>query len=268
MAKEFKSNRRQALKNKAFDGGKASPSRYVALPKATTAELSALEDIEASIAFDTTLSEVVINDGSGFSVLAPAASGADTDLSNLTAPTLIDVDLRAATTGTRDIGTSAVKFKDAYFSGSVTASSVSNASGVAIDLTNRTLKGPSNVTAIDFSDPNTGVSLNSKKLVDVANPTLAQDAATMDYVDTAITTAVSKIIGIGGGPSVGGAATEVLTFTGLLATDLIMSVSQTNPGSNNLPLLGFSTQVNNALTCIWSADPGPNAVVVLIVYRP
>lgn len=67
--------------------------------------------------------------------------------------------------------------------------------------------------------------------------------------------------------SAGGAATEVMTLTGIAATDTIMSVSQSVKGANSLPLLGFNTLATNALTAVWSADPGANAVIVVTVLR-
>lgn len=65
----------------------------------------------------------------------------------------------------------------------------------------------------------------------------------------------------------GGAATEAMTLTGLLATDTILSVVQKTKGANSLPLLGYSTQADNALTGIWSANPGAGAVIVVTVLR-
>lgn len=67
--------------------------------------------------------------------------------------------------------------------------------------------------------------------------------------------------------SVGGAASEVFTVTGLLATDTILSVSQSIKGANSLPLLGFNTQAANALTGVYSADPGAAAKIVVTVLR-
>lgn len=58
---------------------------------------------------------------------------------------------------------------------------------------------------------------------------------------------------------VGGAATEALTFEGLGADDQVLAVLQRVPGANNLPLLGWSTQIDGGLTAIWSADPGAGA---------
>lgn len=65
----------------------------------------------------------------------------------------------------------------------------------------------------------------------------------------------------------GGAATEAMTVEGLKADDEIVSVSQQTPGGNNLPLLGWSTQVDGGITGIWSADPGAGAVLQLLVRR-
>jgi hypothetical protein len=67
----------------------------------------------------------------------------------------------------------------------------------------------------------------------------------------------------------GGAATEAMVVTGLglAAADTIIGVTQKTKGANNLPLLGYTTQAANALTCVWSADPGAGAVVQVSVLR-
>ena len=65
----------------------------------------------------------------------------------------------------------------------------------------------------------------------------------------------------------GGGATEAMTITGLLSTDTIVAVTQKTKGANNLPLLGYTTLANGALTCVWSADPGAGAVIVVTVSR-
>jgi len=67
--------------------------------------------------------------------------------------------------------------------------------------------------------------------------------------------------------SVGGAATEAMTVTGLLATDKILAVTQSVKGAANLPLLGYNTQVANGLTAVWSATPGAGAVIKVTVLR-
>ena len=65
----------------------------------------------------------------------------------------------------------------------------------------------------------------------------------------------------------GGSATQAMTVTGLLSTDTILSVTQKTQGANSLPLIGWSTQVNNGVTAIWSADPGAGSVIQVAVRR-
>jgi len=65
----------------------------------------------------------------------------------------------------------------------------------------------------------------------------------------------------------GGAATEAMVLTGLLATDTILAVSQSAHGANGLALLGFNTLANNALTAVWASDPGAGSVIVVTVKR-
>lgn len=67
--------------------------------------------------------------------------------------------------------------------------------------------------------------------------------------------------------TVGGAASEAVTVTGLLSTDTILSVSQKTGGGAALPILGWSTQVNGGITVIYSADMGSGAVVLVAVKR-
>ncbi len=77
----------------------------------------------------------------------------------------------------------------------------------------------------------------------------------------------SGLVAITCNASVGGAATEALTCTGLLTTDTILAVSQKTKGANSLPLLGWGTVVANGLTATWSANPGAGAVLVVGVKR-
>lgn len=65
----------------------------------------------------------------------------------------------------------------------------------------------------------------------------------------------------------GGSANQVFVVAGLLASDTILSVSQKTPGAAALPILGYSTQANNALTGIYSADPGAGSVIIVAVKR-
>lgn len=78
---------------------------------------------------------------------------------------------------------------------------------------------------------------------------------------------LSNLLALSSTAGAGGAATEVMVVTGLLSTDTILSVSQKTVGGNALPLLGFNTQANNALTAVWSADPGAGSVILVAVKR-
>ena len=59
----------------------------------------------------------------------------------------------------------------------------------------------------------------------------------------------------------GGAASEALTVTGLLANDEILAVSQRVAGASNTAVTGFNTQIADGLTVEWTADPGAGAIV-------
>jgi hypothetical protein len=67
--------------------------------------------------------------------------------------------------------------------------------------------------------------------------------------------------------SVGGAATEALTVTGILATDTILGVTQKIAGANNTAITGYNTLANNSLTVTWTANPGAGAVVIVSIQR-
>jgi len=145
----------------------------------------------------------------------------------------------------------------------------------AIDIPNRILYDQAAIAALNYASRNllgtdgttvklnwsgADLSVNTHKITNVVDPTAAQDAATKNYVDNRVRVFTST-------PTVGGAALEAVTVTGLLATDTILSVSQMTGGAGVLPILGFTTHSNNLLTCYWSADPGPGAVVIVGVLR-
>ncbi len=65
----------------------------------------------------------------------------------------------------------------------------------------------------------------------------------------------------------GGGASEAMTVTGLLATDEVLSVSQSVAGGNDLAMTAYNTQVEDGLTVEWTADPGAGAVVKVLVRR-
>lgn len=65
-----------------------------------------------------------------------------------------------------------------------------------------------------------------------------------------------------------GSATPAVTVTGLLTTDVILSVTQTTKGANSLPLLGWNSQVAGGITAVYSADPGASGVLQVTFLRP
>lgn len=65
-----------------------------------------------------------------------------------------------------------------------------------------------------------------------------------------------------------GSATPLVTVTGLATTDVILAVTQRVQGANNLPLLGWNTQITNGITAAYSANPGANAVLDVLFRRP
>lgn len=78
----------------------------------------------------------------------------------------------------------------------------------------------------------------------------------------------SQILVFTSSAGAGGGATEAMVVTGLKTTDVILSVVQKTKGANNLPLLGWTTVAANAVTGVWSADPGAGSVIVVTVKRP
>lgn len=101
------------------------------------------------------------------------------------------------------------------------------------------------------------IAMATFKITGLGDPSAAQDAATKAYVDK------QAVITCTAGS--GGAATEVLVCTGLVATDTVLAVTQKTPGANSLALIGWSTLASNAITGIWAADPGASAVVQVLV---
>jgi hypothetical protein len=77
----------------------------------------------------------------------------------------------------------------------------------------------------------------------------------------------SKVVVYTSAAGVGAGATEAMTVTGLAVADTILSVVQSVPGANSLPLLGYNTQAVDALTGVWSAAPGAGSVIVVTVLK-
>lgn len=115
-SRPFPDKAAKTLQNKIIDGGVADNQHQIILPQNTTDNLSDLGRQPASIAFDTTLNQVVIDDGSGFSPIGGGGGGgADTQLSNLVAPTAIPVDLLPS--GSLNLGSTSAPWSGMYFNG-------------------------------------------------------------------------------------------------------------------------------------------------------
>lgn len=138
--------------------------------------------------------------------------------------------------------------------------------------------------AINKLDGNIGLKLDTSAFTDVAVTSklltgFVSGAGTVADTDT-ILQAINKLDGnvaakldsakiatYTSAAGIGGGATEAMVVTGLLGTDTILSVSQSVPGANSLPLLGFNTLGADTLTGVWSADPGAGAVIVVTVLK-
>lgn len=101
----------------------------------------------------------------------------------------------------------------------------------------------------------------------------AQDAISKRHDGASQDTAIglkldsSKLVAYDSNPSTGGAPSEVMTITGLGATDTILAVTQVTPGAANLAIIGFSAQGPNTLTITWTGNPGAGAIVRVSVKK-
>jgi hypothetical protein len=107
-------------------------------------------------------------------------SGATTALDNLTT-TAINIALIPDSDGIYDLGSSSLKWSTLFASEAHidTLRDLSNV--VAVDVANKTLKNTAAATVLDFSGTN--LSVNTRKITSVVDPTSAQDAATKAYAD-------------------------------------------------------------------------------------
>ena len=67
--------------------------------------------------------------------------------------------------------------------------------------------------------------------------------------------------------SSGGAASEAMVVTGLLATDKILSIDQAIAGANDVAYTEFSGQVDDGLNIAWTGDPGAGAIMKITVLK-
>jgi len=63
-------------------------------------------------------------------------------------------------------------------------------------------------------------------------------------------------------------ATPTATVTGLLATDIVVGVTQKTANANSLVPIAFGTPASNALPLTYASACGANGVVRVLVLRP
>lgn len=98
-------------------------------------------------------------------------------------------------------------------------------------------------------------------------PSQLKQVSSPSKVYGALDTLRSELVRIESDASVGGGATETLTFAGLRADDEIMALSQRVAGASGGAPVAWDTQAADALDVSWDMDPGAGAVVVLMVRR-
>ncbi len=218
-----------------FTGGLARPTSTVSalveihssdgallLSRMSTADRELLKVIPGAgsdgangmLLFNTTTKAFNGFDGTNWREIALFNTNGDLDLNNhkilnVTIPTLVT---DGANKGYVDAAVSGIPTATISLSGNVVGSGIVS-SPIVTTL---------NMTLDQITAPAANLNLNSRKIVSLLNPTLAQDGATKNYVDTSITTAL---------------ATTVLSVTGTAGR-----ISST--GGQN-PVIDF---VNSAIT--------------------
>lgn len=104
---------------------------------------------------------------------------------------------------------------------------------------------------------------NGKKIPLIA--LLGIDPATKALVPLSFPAYASKTVAITSSASLGGATSETLTFTGLVATDTVLAVTQVTPGGGNNAVIGYSNLAANALKIYWTSNPQSGAIVNVLV---
>ncbi len=146
MANEilFRELSAKELHNKAIDGGSADPVHWISLPRGSTSTLAALDRRVGSVAYDTTQSLIVVDNGSAFLPLAQLAGAA------LTNPTISGGSITGALTTTVGVGAK----------NGATVTAVENGNGVIQKTTLSLASTPVTVANV------TGASFGGVKLYD------------------------------------------------------------------------------------------------------
>lgn len=182
-----------------------------------------------AILYDNTVSGLTATEvQAAIDELATApATGANDTLSNLASPTAINQDLLPSASGIRDIGADSNVFDTIYAntlrnddSGSsislLNSQTLDSSASASFNYNARQLLSGATVK-LDYSG--TDISVNTRKITDVSNPTNPQDAATKDYVDNS-----------GGGTVISGTPDVIAKFNAL--GDNVEDSNMTDDGTN------------------------------------
>lgn len=106
----------------------SSTSKGILIPRMTLAQRNAIASPATGLLIYQTNNTAGFYYYTGTAWTAVSSKGANTSLSNLAATTSVNRSLIPATTGGNDLGSSSLNWRDAYFSGTVTAGSISASS--------------------------------------------------------------------------------------------------------------------------------------------
>lgn len=212
-----------------------------------TASRALISDGSGKVAVSSaTSAELAFVSGVTSSVQTQIDNKANKTLNNLTSPTAIPVDLLPASDLLINIGAAGNRINNIF-----TDKLKANDSTASIDPGARTLIRASGATMIDWSGAGSAISMGSNRLSNVVNPTGAQDAATKDYVDSALqglkpkqaarvatTAALSLATDLENG--------DVVDTVTLVTGDRVLVKNQSSPSENGIYIVSASGAASRA----------------------
>lgn len=156
---------------------------------------------------------------------AASGGGANLTLSNLISPIGINVDIIPNVTNTKNMGNGFKFWLGGFFTSVFTGTIGTAAQITAIDVDNNKLK-TNTTTKLDWSGTN--LDINTRKIVNVVDPTSAQDVATKSYVDSHVPVVNPTMIAKQGGSGFTlNSTTVTMPFANLLRNDMPSSYNNT-----------------------------------------